>query len=236
MSFKECIRERISADPESSKIHSIVLFGSYVRGDFIPGLSDLDILVIVGDEAPDMARLSDVIGGCVEGVGHRLLDLPWERLENLRDPINMGYGFKFLTLYLHDFLENHEVVYGEEIAHILPRYDTDTLIKWRTKRLSKSGELIKDRPDMAPVMAGEVCRLMALISGAEGISKQAILDALKAVGDERATDIYESYVKNSKPDKGHEYCIEFIESRIRKIESNLGSQQNVSDTAGASTF
>ena len=221
MSFKECIRRRITVDPELFKIHSLVLFGSYVRGDFVPGLSDLDILVIVGDEAPDMDHLREIIGSCVEGVGHKLLDLPWERLENLRDPMNMGYGFKFLTIYLRDFLENHEVVYGDEIAHLLPRYDTDTLIRWRTKRLSKSGELIKDRPEMAPVVAGEVCRLMAMISGAEGISKQVVLDALKAVGDEQATDIYESYVKKRKPDKGHKYYIEFIESRIRKIESDL---------------
>lgn len=221
VSFKECIRRRITVDPELSKIHSLLLFGSYVRGDFVPGLSDLDILMIVGDEAPDMDHLREIIGSCVEGVGHKLLDLPWERLENLRDPMNMGYGFKFLTIYLRDFLENHEVVYGDEIAHILPRYDTDTLIKWRTKRLSISGELIKDRPEMAPVVAGEVCRLMAMISGAEGISKQVVLDALKAVGDEQATDIYESYVKKRKPDKGHEYYIEFIESRIRKIESDL---------------
>ncbi|MFH2110245.1 MAG: nucleotidyltransferase domain-containing protein [Candidatus Bathyarchaeota archaeon] len=225
MSFKECIRRRITVDPELSKIHSLVLFGSYIRGDFVPGLSDLDILVIVGDEAPDMVRLHEIIGGCVEGVGHKLLDLPWERLENLRDPLNMGYGFKFLTIYLHDFLENHEVVYGEEVAHLLPRYDMDALIRWRTERLSKLDELIKDRPDMAPVVAGEVCRLMALISGAEGISKQAVLDALKAVDDKQATDIYESYVKNRKPDKGHEYYVEFIESRIRKIESNLSHEK-----------
>ncbi|MFH0849545.1 MAG: nucleotidyltransferase domain-containing protein [Candidatus Bathyarchaeota archaeon] len=225
MSFKECIRRRISADPELSKIHSLVLFGSYVRGDFVPGLSDLDILMIVRDEPPDMNRLHEIIGGCVEGVEHKLLDLPWERLENLRDPMNMGYSFKFMTIYLRDFLENHEVVYGEEIAHILPRYDTDALIRWRTKRLSKLDELIKNRPEMAPIVAGEVCRLMAMISGAEGISKQVVLNALKAVGDEQATDIYESYVKKRKPDKGHEYYIEFIESRIRKIESNLSHEK-----------
>jgi len=225
VSFKECIRRRITVDPELSKIHSLILFGSYVRGDFVPGLSDLDILVIVRDEPPDMNRLHEIIGGCVEGVEHKLLDLPWERLENLRDPMNMGYGFKFLTIYVRDFLENHEVVYGEEVAHILPRYDTDALIRRRTKRLSKLDELIKNRPEMAPIVAGEVCHLMAMISGAEGISKQVVPNALKAVGDEQATDIYESYVKKRKPDKGHEYYIEFIESRIRKIESNLSHEK-----------
>jgi len=223
VSFKECVREKITADPERSKIYSLVLFGSYIRGDFVPGLSDLDILIVVNDELPDLDRLKESIQACAEGIDYKLIDLPWERLENLRNPVNKGYGFKFLTIYLRDFLENHEVVYGEKVSHLLPRYDMDALIRWRTKRLSKYGELIKDRPDMAPVVAGEVCRLMALINGAEDISKQAVLEALRAVGDEQATDIYEEYVKKREPDKGGEYYTEFIESRIRRIESSLES-------------
>jgi predicted nucleotidyltransferase len=225
LSFKDCIGRRISADPMLSKIYSLILFGSYVRGDFVPGLSDLDILVIVRDESPDMVRLHEIISSCVEGTGHRFLDLPWERLENLRDPMNMGYGFKFLTIYLDDFLENHELIYGEDVAPLLPRYDTDVLMRWRMERLSKSEKLIKDRPDLAPVVAGEVCRLMAIIGGVGDISKQGVLDALKAVGDEQATDIYESYVRNRKPDKDQEYYVKFIESRIRKIESKFENQR-----------
>jgi len=45
LSLKDCIRRRVAADPELSGIHSLMLFGSYVRGDFVPGLSDLDFLV-----------------------------------------------------------------------------------------------------------------------------------------------------------------------------------------------
>lgn len=223
--FKDCIRRKVSADPELSKIHSLVLFGSYVRGDFVPGLSDLDILVVVEDEASDLDRLREIIVGCVEGVAYKLIDLPWERLENLRDPMNMGYGFKFLTIYLPDFLENHEVIYGEEVAHLLPRYDQDTLLRWRAGRL-KDMKLPRERPDLAPVVAGEVCRLMAIVAGAGDINKKTILSALKSVGDEQATEIYENYVENRKPDKSQEYYLEFIESRMKVIESTLGQRND----------
>jgi len=170
-------------------------------------------------------RLREIIVGCVEGVAYKLIDMPWERLENLRDPMNMGYGFKFLTIYLPDFLENHEVIYGEEVAHLLPRYDQDTLLRWRAGRL-KDMKLPRERPDLAPVVAGEVCRLMAIVAGAEDINKKTILSALKSVGDEQATEIYENYVENRKPDKSQEYYLEFIESRMRNIESTLGQRRD----------
>ena len=234
VSFKRCIRNKICADPELSKVHSLVLFGSYVRGDFVPELSDLDLLVIFRSEPPDLNCLQEIVEGCVEGVGHKLLDLSWEKLEYLPDPMNMGYGFKFPTMYLQDFLENHEVIYGEEIADLLPRYNMNELVGWRAERLSKLLDGFKDRPDLTPVLAGEVCRLMAIVNGSEDISKRAILDKLKAIGDERAIEIYDSYVKGVKPDKGQDYFTEFIESRIRIIESK-SSQRRLHENTGSTS-
>lgn len=129
MALKDCIRRRVAADPELSGIHSLVLFGSYVRGDFVPGLSDLDFFVVIRNESPDMDRLKEIIEGCAEGIKYKLIDLPWERLEDLRDPMRLGYGFKFLTIYQRDFLKHHEVVYGEEVAHLIPLYPMDELIR-----------------------------------------------------------------------------------------------------------
>ena len=234
MSFKECIREKVGSDPELSRVRSLVLFGSYVRGDFVQGLSDLDILAIVEEEPPDLERLKECITACAQGIDYKLIDLPWERLENLRDPVNMGYGFKFLTIYLRDFLANHEVIYGEEIAHLLPRYDMGELVRWRAERLSKSEALIRDRPEMAPIVAGEVCRLLAVMNGAEDISKGAIMESLRTVGDEGAIEIYESYVKGVKPDKGQDYYEKFIESRISGIESILRQRKVMEEARSTS--
>ena len=220
MSLKDCIRRRVAADPELSGIHSLVLFGSYVRGDFVPGLSDLDFFVVVRNELPDMDRLKEIIEGCAEGIDYKLVDLPWERLEDLRDPMRLGYGFKFLTIYQRDFLKHHEVVYGEEVAHLIPLYPMDELIRWRTQRLADSGRLIEENPDLAPVVAGEVCRLIAVINGAQDISKQTVLNALDKVGDEQALEIYEAYIENRQPNVDREFYLGFIASRIERIKSD----------------
>lgn len=220
MSFKECVREKITADPELSKIYSLVLFGSYIRGDFVSGLSDLDILIVVKDEPPDLDKLKESIQACAEGIDYKLIDLPWERLENLRDPMNMGYGFKFLTIYLRDFLEHHEVVYGEEVVHLIPLYPMDELVRWRTQRLADSGKLIEENPDLAPVVAGEVCRLIAVINGAQDISKQTILETLEKAGDEQALEIYKAYVENRRLNVDREFYLTFIASRIGRIKSD----------------
>ena len=220
LSLKDCIRRRVAADPELSGIHSLVLFGSYVRGDFVPGLSDLDFLVVARNEPPDMDRLKEIIEGCAEGIDYKLVDLPWERLDSLRDPMRLGYGFKFLTIYQRDFLKHHEVVYGEEVAHLIPLYPMDELIRWRTERLADSGKLIEENPDLAPVVAGEVCRLIAVINGAQDISKQSILETLEEAGDEQALEIYEAYVDKRQLNVDREYYLGFIASRIERVKSD----------------
>jgi len=215
MVLKECIRRRVAADPELSRIHSLVLFGSYVRGDFVPGLSDLDFFVVVRDEPPDMDRLKDIIEGCAEDIDYNLVDLPWERLDDLRDPMRLGYGFKFLTIYQRDFLMHHEVVYGEEVTHLIPLYPMEELVRWRTERLADSGKLIEENPALAPVVAGEVSRLIAVINGAQDISKQTILETLEKVGDEQALEIYKAYVKNRQLNVDREFYLAFIDSRMK---------------------
>ena len=216
MALKECVRRRVAADPELSGIHSLVLFGSYVRGDFVPGLSDLDFFVVVRDEPPDMDRLKEIIEGCAEGIDYKLVDLPWEQLEDLRDPMRLGGGFKFLTIYQRDFIEHHEVVYGEEVAHLIPLYPMDELVRWRTEWLAGSGKLIEENPDLAPVVAGEVSRLIAVINDAKDISKQTILETLEKAGDEQALEIYKAYVENRQLNVDREYYLAFIASRTKK--------------------
>lgn len=115
MDFLECIRNRIKRDEVlASGIHSLILFGSYVRGDFVEGFSDLDFFaVLTGDHDEVMPRLTPVVEECTRGIDKLLLDLPWGHLGEMDDPLNKGFPFKFLTFYQEDFLENHIVVYGE---------------------------------------------------------------------------------------------------------------------------
>jgi predicted nucleotidyltransferase len=164
MGFLECIRAWIElVDELRERIHSLVLFGSYIRGDFIEGVSDLDFFVVMREGSHDtiIPRLSTIIEGCTEHVGYILVDMPWEYLENLDDPLNKGYPFKFLTFYQEDFIENHLIVYGEEVVNLLPRYDWRGLLRWRAERLMSNIERDRDRPEMLRIGAGEVIRMMA---------------------------------------------------------------------------
>lgn len=87
LGFIECIREKIERDDVTREgLHSLIMFGSWVRGDFVDGVSDLDFFAVlrgVSHEAV-IPRLSTILEECTEHVMRTEVDLPWEYLENLR--------------------------------------------------------------------------------------------------------------------------------------------------------
>ncbi len=218
MDFTECIRDRINQDEDlASGIHSLIVFNSYVRGDFVEGVSDLDFFaVLTGDPEEIMPRLTPIVEECTSGIEKVLLDLPWSRLSEIDDPLNKGVTFKFLTIYQDDFLENHVVVYGKGIKDVLPRYDMNELFRWRAERLLNSPERFKDNPKMLRISAGEAIRLMALMNGAKSIGKGDIRATLEAIGDEEALEIFEAYLDGRNLERSNEYWVEFITSRVSK--------------------
>jgi hypothetical protein len=218
MDFTECIRDRIDQDGDlASGIHSLIIFNSYVRGDFIEGVSDLDFFaVLIGDPEEIIPRLTPILEECTSGIEKVLLDLPWSRLSEIDDPLNKGFPFKFLTIYQDDFLENQVVVYGKGINDILPRYDREVLFRWRAERLLGSPERFKDKPDMLRISAGEVIRLIALMNGAKSICKGDIHATLEKMGDEEALEIFEAYLDGMKLERPVGYWADFITSRVKK--------------------
>jgi hypothetical protein len=218
MDFTECIRERINEDEDlASGIHSLIVFNSFVRGDFVEGVSDLDFFaVLTRDPEEIMPKLTPIVEECTSGIEKVLLDLPWSRLSEIDDPLNKGFPFKFLTIYQDDFLENHVVVYGKGVEDILPRYDREELFRWRAERLLNSPERFKDNPKMLRGSAGEVARLMALMNGTKSISKDDIRATLERIGDEEALEIWVAYLEGRKLEYPGGYWAEFITSRVRK--------------------
>lgn len=219
MGFLECIREKIELDPViKDGLYSLILFGSYVRGDFFDGVSDLDFFAVLKDGHEEViSRLKPILDECTSHVNRALLDLPWEYLGNLDDPMNKGYPFKFLTFYQEDFLENHTVVYGSDISDILPRYDWRDLVGWRAERLLMNIERDRGRPEMLRIDAGEAIRLIALVNGAKGIGKTEILEVLESLGDDEALAVFTAYVDGNVLEREEQYWVDFIASRMRKI-------------------
>jgi predicted nucleotidyltransferase len=213
----ECIRLKIRGDEALRRdIHSLILFGSYVRGDFVDGVSDIDFFAVFRAMSEDqLKRLQKILEDCTSGIQRKLVDSPWELLENLDDPLRKGFPYKFLTFYQRDFIENHLVVYGEEISDLLPRYDRDELLTWRAERLLNSVIRFEGDPEMLKLSAGEVARFLATANGAESIAKQEVLSALVALGDRVALEIYRAYVEGRELEVDKGFLVEFITSRMR---------------------
>lgn len=224
MGFIECIRERIERDDVTREgLYSLILFGSWVRGDFIDGVSDLDFFAVLRDGSHEkvIPRLSAILEECTEHLRRTEVDLAWEYKENLDDPLNKGYPFNFLTFYQDDFLEKHVVIYGEGIERILPRYDRRTLIGWRADRLLKNLERDRRNPKMLRIVAGQVIRLLALMNGAGSIRKDDVQKTMEALDDPEATEIFRAYLGGRVLDRGEDFWVDFIRSRIEKIKSGV---------------
>ena len=219
MDFLKCIRRRIEQDIElKEELYSVIMFGSYVRGDFVDGVSDLDFFAVVKRRHEEIIpKLKIILEECTSDVKRLEVDLPWGYLKNLDDPLNKEYPFKFLTFYQDDFLENHIIVYGKGIEDILPRYDWRNLARWRAEQLLNAPSKFRGNPKMLQLSAGEVARFIALLNGAKSIKKSDILKKLEKLNDREALEIYTAYLNGRELKVKEEFWINFITSRMRKF-------------------
>ncbi len=183
--FLECIVNSIENSRNTNDVYSVVLFGSYVRGDYVKELSDLDILTVIKDR-DIVPSLKEIIEKCKEKSNFRNIDWAWCTFDEIKEPMH-GYPFKFLTIYLDDFRENHRVIYGKEIVDDLPSKIEGDLVSQRIERLKNLAKNSKGK--MLSIVAGEVVRLLAIISGAKGIGKKDVMDSLKNIDDENIRNL-----------------------------------------------
>jgi len=215
--LREAVRGAVEArGPLRDVLYSPMLFGSLVRGDYVPGLSDVDFLAVLRRPAEEELRtLRAALEEATRSLHPKLVDLPWALVDDLRDPLGGGHPFKFLTFYQRDFLDHHVVVYGEEVAPLLPPLDPGSLAGWRAEVMLGNLGRFRGDPEMLRLQAGEAARFLAVMGGARDISKQEVLRALEALGDEDALAIYGDYVRGSGETRPEEYYRGFVESRLR---------------------
>ncbi|ALM74523.1 nucleotidyltransferase domain-containing protein [Thermococcus barophilus] len=222
MEFLECIKKRIIQDDElKNELYSLILYGSFVRGDFLENVSDLDFFAVIIKDESIIPKLRQVLEDCTKEINAVEVDLAWEYLENISDPLRRGVPFKFLTIYQEDFLENHIVVYGKDIADILPKYKFENLLSWRIERILKLIERSKGNPKLMHILAGETARLLALINGAKSLRKKDIVNALEKIRDEEALEVYRAYLNGRKLKFDEGFLTRFIEARIDRIKKIL---------------
>ncbi|WP_324735837.1 nucleotidyltransferase domain-containing protein [Thermococcus sp. SY098] len=219
MEFLECIKKRIIQDDElKNGLYSLIIYGSFVRGDFLENVSDLDFFAVIIKDESIIPKLKQVLEDCIKEVNAVEVDLAWEYLENIGDPLRKGVPFKFLTIYQEDFLENHIVVYGKDIADVLPKYKFEDLLDWRIERILKLIKRSKGNTKLMHILAGETARLLALINGAKSLRKNDIMNILEKIQDEEAIEIYRAYLDGRKLKFDENFLVRFIESRMTKTK------------------
>ncbi len=217
----DCIRKNLGRVPG---LYSLILYGSLVRGDYIPGTSDVDFFAVLEDGIePEevLSKLQPVLEECTRSIQSVEVDMAWEWLSNLRDPLNLGYPYKFLTVYQADFRENHFVVLGEDVVRLLPQYRVEEIRPRRLDDILRNLERFSENPKMLHILAGETARLMAFLHGSS-LRKWDVIGKLKELGDEDAVKIYRSYLDGRKTELDKEFLAEFVLSRVEKLRKEQG--------------
>lgn len=164
------LKIQIGSEPElSEQLYSFTLFGSLVRGDYRPSISDIDFFAVFRDGNNPLDKLQILVTNAVRNIPIREVDIAWAFLEDVKDPLNRGYPFKFLTIYQQDFLKHHITVYGKDVASLIPRYDFKQLLPWAKKRLRGNLQSFRGNIKMLRITTGETVKLQAMKMG-RGVS------------------------------------------------------------------
>ncbi|QDA31944.1 nucleotidyltransferase domain-containing protein [Thermococcus indicus] len=218
----DCIRKKLG---RVSGLHSLILYGSLVRGDFVPGTSDVDFFAVLDDGAdPEsvLREIKPILEECSSFLNPVEVDIAWEWLSNLRDPLNLGYPYKFLTIYQRDFRENHVVVIGEDVVGMIPEYPLDELLPGRLEGILRNLERFSENRKMLHILAGETARLMAFLNGST-LAKDDVLRTLQELGDEGALQIYLAYLDGRRTEFSGEFLRDFITSRVEELKKKRNS-------------
>ncbi len=215
----DCIRQNLGRVPG---LYSLILYGSLARGDFLPGTSDVDFFAVFEDGAePEdvLSKLRPLLEECSKPLNPVEVDVAWEWLSNLRDPLNLGYPYKFLTVYQADFRENHTVIVGGEVVGLLPEYEIGEILPKRLEKLLKNldHDLTTGNLKMLHILAGETARLMAFLNDSS-LRKGDVLRKLEELGDDEAVKIYRSYLNGRRMQFKGDFLKEFILSRTEKLK------------------
>ena len=213
----DCIRRNLGRVPG---LYSLILYGSLARGDYLPGTSDVDFFAVLEDCAePEetLSKIRPVLEECTKHLEPVEVDIAWEWFSNLRDPLNFGYPYKFLTIYQQDFRESHIVVTGEDIVELLPEYRVEEILPQRLDDILKNLERFSGNQKMLHILAGETARLMAFLNDSS-LRKEDVLRKLEELGDEEAVKLYRSYLAGRRMEFSEEFLREFVASRVEKMK------------------
>jgi len=223
----DCIAKRLKKIPDN--VVSVTVYGSLIRGDFIDGRSDVDFFIVFKRVDEKLVKgvveeVKKLLLGCMRECGLKgELDLAWLFEDELKDPLNKGYPFKFLTVYQDDFRRHHATLYGPDPCIVLPRYPKPRIYHWRAERLRRLAEKYRDDRRMLKIVVGEAVRLYALVNGAKSISNQDVLSVIRML-DQEAAQIWTAYLEGLELRKTNAELIEMVKRLTRKVECSISTE------------
>jgi len=185
----ECLRGLVGSVPG---VVEAVVYGSMVRGDFVPGCSDLDVFLVVSGPFLDTAWLSRLVGRCLDcsGVRVRGVDIAWCSVDEI---YSHRCDYKFLTVYREDFERHSLLLYGVPVHRVQSSYWS---LRGRCERLLG----LAGRRVMRGIVAGETVKLLLLAHGYRGPwDKVSVLRAVSEMLDECSVRVWSSYVSCVEP-------------------------------------
>ena len=215
----KCLIEHLDECPGG--VYSAILYGSLVRGDFLPEISDVDIFLILEDGAiPDeiVNTVKSRLSGCLDS--GRGLDVVWEWKRDLTSKPYRGYPFKFLTIYREDFKGDHVVLCGK--GPLIPEMPFSHALNLRIRHIEDVLEKKKDDLKALSLLSGEVARHIAYLNGSS-LDKRDIVGTLLRLEDADGLRIFTAYLEGRIVEDG-DFLIRYIEKgveRLKEIASSL---------------
>ncbi len=135
--FRELVDEIRKNAFLKDQLVSLIVFGSFIRGDIIEKQSGLDIYGVFNKMSKEtISKLTELIEKHVK-IKYRVLDFACSNLEELDAPLTKGFPFKFLISDQIDFRQHHLVLYGNEIMGLIPVYTWNETKRARVNRQSR---------------------------------------------------------------------------------------------------
>lgn len=194
--YSSCLAECLRAVPWASiGVLEAVLYGSLVRGDYIPGCSDVDLFLVTEDEIFDLRIVETLVSACLGicGLDARQVDILWCSWPEI---YSSKCRFKPLTIYRSDFEENSILLYGER----LHEYQSPN---WSLGDRCGRLKVLSRKHGMEKVVAGEILKLFLAVTGYNGPwDKASVLSAIRAMGGECSLEVWRAYVECREPERG----------------------------------
>lgn len=208
--FVDQLRDALPAaiDRCGVPVSSVIVDGSYARGDFLPDASDLDLTITVTDEAKadGAASFDEALAAMAADMPRReigrkplRLDTQWQTEDVVSSSGRMRAdewteaaipaGYPKLWLYAFDSIQHHVVLFGRDVTDHYTRLPPVCFIRLRLERLRKAVTAAADGVTDYDATHGtisqmrnawELMRLICLQQGVRDIRKSAVLAFMRS--------------------------------------------------------